>query len=95
MTDQPPKRHSVSLEFRAPLTVSLFKEVTTHFMRLNWWLLLIYVLTCLLGAYVSSYLGLAARYSFVASLVFSLFETWVGYYAISQWVKIRSEVEPQ
>ena len=33
------------------------------------------------------------RVSFVASLVFSLFETWVGYYAISQWVKIRSEVE--
>jgi membrane protein implicated in regulation of membrane protease activity len=68
-------------------SVSLFKEVTTH------WLLLIYVLTCLLGAHLSDYLGLAAQYSFVASLVFSLFETWVGYYAISQWVKIRSEME--
>jgi hypothetical protein len=47
----------------------------------------------LLGAYLSDYLDLAAQYSFVASLVFSLFETWVGYYAISQWVKIRSEME--
>jgi hypothetical protein len=91
VTDQPPRTHNVSLDFKTRLKVSVLKEVTTRFIKVNWWLLLIYVLACLLGAFVSSYLGLTARSSFGASLAFSLFETWIGYYAISQWVKILRE----
>jgi FtsH-binding integral membrane protein len=92
MTQQPPKTYQQPISITQGQKVSLFKEVTNRFWKKNWWLVVLYVLACLAGAYVSSYLGLSAAASFWASVVFSAVETVLGLYAVVQVIRITKEV---
>jgi hypothetical protein len=93
MPEQPPKTHNVEAKTTAGQNMSLLKTVTNTFWQKNWWLVLIYLLACVAGAYVSSLPDIDRTAGFWASIAFSVVETAIGLFAIVKVIKITKEVQ--
>jgi hypothetical protein len=90
MPEQPPKQYNAELPFSQGQHLSLVKTVATQFMYQDWWLILVYVVVCIVSAYVTS--NLSGALSFCLSILFSAIATWIGYLAFVKVIQITKEV---
>ncbi|HZS65176.1 MAG TPA: hypothetical protein VFA53_11880 [Xanthobacteraceae bacterium] len=93
MIERPPKTFDVTINITQPIKVNVLKTITQTIVERVWWLILIYVLVCIIGAYATSFFDLGPIKSFWISMSFSLIETVIGYFAIMKVVRITKEVE--
>jgi hypothetical protein len=89
-----PVTHSVLATMTTGQKLTVLKTTTNRFLRHQKWLLLMVVILWFVGAYLGSLPSIRQTESFVISIVFSLVETAVGYYAVWREILITREVEP-
>jgi hypothetical protein len=96
MRNRTPKTNSVVITTSIPQKVSLRLSATilrqvSERLRFRWWVVILYLLLCVGGAYVTSLLS--GPGSFWTSIVFSVVETVIGFYAAWTVIEIIRDIE--